>query len=104
MTTETMIAIVGVVITVVGAIGGHLCFSVWWASKITTTLDFLKGAAETIAGELKEHKASAFSKEDAVRHATYVKDQIDALSKRQDENRERIEALERELAAMKGRA
>lgn len=95
-----MIAIVGVIITIVGAVVTHIIASVWWASRISTTLQFVQLALT----ELRDQKALAFTKEDAARHATFVKEQLDALWKRTDENRDRSEALEKDLAGVKGRA
>jgi predicted nucleic acid-binding Zn-ribbon protein len=102
MDTQTLVAIAGITLAAGGAIVGHVCFSVWWASKITTTLDFLKDAVSEIGSEFKSHKALSYSKEEATQHNTRTADAFKALWTRVDEQRERIDDLEREVSGLKG--
>lgn len=74
------ISITGLVIVVLA----HLCSTVWWMSKITTTLELLTKSVENINTVIARHEATYFTKEEAAREFTHVKQQTDALWKRVD--------------------
>lgn len=97
MTPQIVIAIVAIVVTVLIAIISHIVVSVWWASRITTTLSFLKTSIE----KMEKHQDGYYTKEEAVKELALADQQHKALWLRVDEQRTRIESLEKEIAFIK---
>lgn len=98
MTTTAVIAIVSILVTFLLAIGSHIFVSVWWASKITTTLGFLRESLQKI----EKHQDGYYPKEDAIKEFALVNARIEGIGKKLDELRTRVETLEREVAFIKG--
>lgn len=78
------IAVISLVIVIVG----HLCSTVWWMSKITTTLTLLTKAVEDIRSIIAKHEATYYTKEEAAREFSHVKQQTDALWNKVDKLQE----------------
>lgn len=79
-----IIAICGLVIVVIT----HLCSTVWWMSKITTTLEILSTSVKDIKFIIAKHEATYFTKEEAAREFAHIKQQTDALWIRVDKLQE----------------
>lgn len=67
---------------------GNIVSTVWWASKITTTLTVLTNAVNDIKTVIARHEATYFTKEEAAREFTHIKQQTDALWKKVDKIQE----------------
>ena len=82
----TVIAMLGLSIVVVA----HLCSTVWWMSKITTTLDILAKSVDEIKNIIARHEATYYTKEEAAKDFAHRDAKIDAawskLDKLIDEN------------------
>lgn len=63
MTPEWIGAIIAFLM-LLGGLAIHIGFSIWWASKITTTLDFVKKSSEDTSTDLKLIKETYAKKED----------------------------------------
>lgn len=81
MENGQLVAIVGLIIVVIG----HLCSTVWWMSKITTTLDILSKSVEGILAAIAKHEATYYSKEDAAKDFAYRDKEIEGMWERVDE-------------------
>jgi hypothetical protein len=68
-------------IAVALAIGGHAFATVWWAAKVTYSLEGIKREISDVKDELKEENLE-------------TKLQIQGIWKRQDELRDRVLVLE----------
>ena len=86
MNSSTVIAMAGLGLIVVA----HLCSTVWWMSKITTTLDILAASVGEIKSILARHEATYYTKEEAAKDFAHRDSRIDAawnkLDKLIDEN------------------
>lgn len=66
---------------------GHIGITIWWASKVNTTMDSLKLGVNDVVKELKEVKNVIFTRSDAMR-------ELQIADKVHDELKERIEKVE----------
>lgn len=98
MNTQVVIALVSVVFLICATIISHIVASVWWASKITTVLGFL----QTTLTRLEKHHESYHTKEQAGKDLALQAAQNSDLWKSLGEHRRKIEALEQEIAYIKG--
>ena len=56
---------------------GHLCTTVWWMSKITTTLEIMSKSVDSISAVIIKHEATYYNKEDAMREIGKLEQKID---------------------------
>jgi hypothetical protein len=88
---ESSVGWVAVGVTVLLTVFSHVVVSVWWASKITTTLEFMRQTIE----RMEKHQDGYYSKEEAVREFTKVGGQLVGMWARIDEQRKILEELEK---------
>lgn len=62
----------------------HLCGTVWWMSKINTTLNFLANQVSDIMKQVAAHEATYAKKEDVAKDCTMMQRQIDAIWRKLD--------------------
>ena len=98
MNPSVVIAIVSIIIGVLLAVLSHIIVSVWWASKITTTLGFLRESLEKI----EKHQDGYYKKEEAIKEFANIQRELKASWEKLDDSRHRIEKLETEVAVLKG--
>lgn len=96
MQPETVMVIVAVITLFLGVIS-HIAFSVWWASKITTTLGFLR----IDVSKIEKHQDGYYTKEEAIKELTKLENQIAGGWKRHDELRMRVDSVEKDVAVLK---
>lgn len=82
-TAYVMVALA--VFGIIAGIVGHICYSVWWAARINTTLEFVQKTLIEIATDLKAHKLNSYTKEDAAREFQEVRSNLKAQWERIDE-------------------
>jgi len=58
---------------------GNVISTVWWASKITASLDILTTAVSEIKTILARHEATYYTKEEAAKDFAHANQQINAL-------------------------
>lgn len=78
-TTETL-SLIGIVLVVIA----HLCGTVWWMSKITTTLELLTKTVNDLSSAIVKHEATYYNKEDAMREIGKLDQKIDKAHERLD--------------------
>jgi len=81
MNTETIVAIAGLAVIVIG----HLCSTVWWMSKITTTLQMMSKSVEQISEVIIRHESKYYDKDDAMREFGRIDAKVDKAHQRIDE-------------------
>lgn len=74
----------GPLITIVIFMVVHLCGTVWWMSKIQTTLGYLADNVKEIMKTVTAHEATYAKKEDQAREFAYRDKQIEAIWKKLD--------------------
>lgn len=74
----------GAIITLCIFMVVHLCGTVWWMSKIQTTLGFIGSQVAEIMKTVASHEATYTRKEDIARELAYRDKQIEAIWKRLD--------------------
>lgn len=74
----------GAVITLCIFMVVHLCGTVWWMSKIQTTLGFIGNQVAEIMKTVAAHEATYAKKDDQAREFAYRDKQIEAIWKRLD--------------------
>jgi hypothetical protein len=62
----------------------HLTGTVWWMSKIQTTLSFLAQQVGEIVKTVAAHEATYAKKEDVAKDCIVIQRQVDAIWKRLD--------------------
>ena len=62
----------------------HLCGTVWWMSKIQTTLAFLADNVAKIMATIATHEATYARKEDVAKDCSMMQRQIDAIWRKLD--------------------
>lgn len=91
MTIHAWIAVATICVSIFGSIMGHVIISVWWASKISTTLDFLQRSII----DVQKHQDGYYPKEDAVKDLLRITDQLKAMWIVVDEMKNRIAEVEK---------
>lgn len=89
------------VITFLAGMVGHICYSVWWASRINTTLEFVQKTLMEIATDLKAQKLNGVTKEEFAREVTRLEGQNKGAFNRVDELRNRVDVHETVLGEHK---
>lgn len=80
MTAEWVSVLIGGFVLAFGLIG-NVITTIWWASRITTTLDILRSAVD----ELKSEKKTYATKEDVAREVGVADKEHSAIWKNIDE-------------------
>lgn len=62
----------------------HAFASVWWASKMNTTMSFLNSSLENISKSLTVNEAIRYTKEEAAKDFSIRDKQLDAVWKKVD--------------------
>ena len=88
MTAEWIGVLIAFSVFFLGLIG-NVISTVWWASRITASLDILTSAVSEIKSILAKHEATYYTKEEAAREFSHVKQQTDALWARIDKMTEK---------------
>lgn len=77
-------------IGVIVAILGHGFFSIWWASKVNTLLDVVQKDLGEMVSEMKSHKQTTFTREEAARELAICEKERTALWKKVDALTEKV--------------
>lgn len=74
----------GALITIFIFMLTHLIGSIWWASQITTTLDFMKESVDIMTKAIIKHESTYYSKEEAAKDFAYRDKEIEAIWRKLD--------------------
>ena len=65
-------------------VAGHLGITIWWASKVSTTLNFVQTELRELVTELKSIKEIYMKREDVIRELSLVEKEQKAIWKKID--------------------
>lgn len=84
-------------VTLLAGILGHIGFFIWWASKINTTLFFMKLSLD----KLEKEKDALATKNELTKESTSAELQHKAMWKRIDEFAVRVDGQDKEIFMIK---